>query len=174
MVLTPVRRACDRELRAGLVLHPGQERGVRANRLSGVTPAVHVVTFLFFFCSHCEICWREAGQQKDSTQMHAKGRKQAQMDRTEWLLGGPLPGQQPIAPRGMGRDRRSGTRHLRLFASICVHLRSTFLASLRGRFTRGSACAPPPPNQTPMTFNRPCDQSAFFHHGKSAEGHGGA
>ena len=43
---------------------------------------------------------------------------------------------------GWDRDRRSGRRHLRLSASICVHLRSTFLSFLAGPIHSGTRVRP--------------------------------
>ena len=63
---------------------------------------------------------------------------------------------------GWDRDRRSGRRHLRPSASICVHLRSTFLASLRDRSTPGATFGPPPRNQTPSAFDRLRGEKGLF------------
>ena len=63
---------------------------------------------------------------------------------------------------GWDRDRRSGRRHLRPSASICVHLRSTFLTSLRDRSTPGGTFGPPPRNQTPPAFDRLRDEKGLF------------
>ena len=63
---------------------------------------------------------------------------------------------------GWDRDRRGGRRHLRPSACICVHLRSTFLTSLRDRSTPGGTFGPPPRNQTPPAFDRLRDEKGLF------------